>query len=60
MQGARFLLQNDHQTVEQIARALGYQDVSHFSRQFRQHHGLPPHAWRKEHQVGYCKVKVNH
>lgn len=53
MQGARFLLQNDHQTVEQIARALGYQDVSHFSRQFRQHHGLPPHAWRKEHQVGY-------
>ena len=59
MQGARFLLQNDHQTVEQIARALGYQDVSHFSRQFRQHHGLPPHAWRKEHQVGYYKVKVS-
>lgn len=59
MQGARFLLQNDHQTVEQIARALGYQDVSHFSRQFRQHHGLPPHAWRKEHQVGYYKIKVS-
>ncbi|MDH6097483.1 DNA-binding response regulator [Anabaenopsis sp. FSS-46] len=59
MQGARFLLQNDYQTVEQIARALGYQDVSHFSRQFRQHHGLPPHAWRKEHQVGCFKVELN-
>ncbi|MDH6061859.1 response regulator transcription factor [Chrysosporum bergii ANA360D] len=59
MEGARFLLQNDQQTVEQIARALGYQDVSHFSRQFRQHHGLPPHAWRKEHQAGYSKVKVS-
>ncbi|MEH2003745.1 response regulator transcription factor [Nostoc sp.] len=48
MAGARFLLQNNNQTVEKIAKALGYQDVSHFSRQFRQHHGLPPQAWRKE------------
>ncbi|WP_392534012.1 response regulator [Nostoc sp. C117] len=52
MAGARFLLQNNDQTVEKIAKALGYQDVSHFSRQFRQHHGLPPQAWRKEHQFG--------
>ncbi len=51
MAGARFLLQNNNQTIEKIAKALGYQDVSHFSRQFRQHHGLPPQAWRKEHQV---------
>lgn len=51
MAGARFLLQNNNQTIEQIAKALGYQNVCHFSRQFRQHHGLPPHAWRKEHQV---------
>ncbi|WP_298910863.1 response regulator transcription factor [uncultured Nostoc sp.] len=49
MAGARSLLQNNNQTVEKIAKALGYQDVSHFSRQFRQHHGLPPQAWRKEH-----------
>jgi YesN/AraC family two-component response regulator len=49
MAGARFLLQNNNQTVEKIAKVLGYQDVSHFSRQFRQHHGLPPQAWRKEH-----------
>ncbi|MEH2290177.1 response regulator transcription factor [Nostoc sp.] len=51
MAGARFLLRNSEQTVEKIAKALGYQDVSHFSRQFRQHHGLPPQAWRKEHQL---------
>jgi YesN/AraC family two-component response regulator len=51
MAGARFLLQNNNQTIEQIAKALGYQNVCHFSRQFRQHHGLPPHAWRKEHQI---------
>ncbi|MEH2096274.1 response regulator transcription factor [Nostoc sp.] len=55
MAGARFLLQNDNQTVEKIAKALGYQDVSHFSRQFRQHHGLPPQAWRKQHQLGSQK-----
>ncbi|MBN3905283.1 MAG: response regulator [Nostoc sp. NMS1] len=51
MAGARFLLQNNNQTIEKIAKALGYQDVSHFSRQFRQHHGLPPQAWRKQHQL---------
>ncbi|MBW4613599.1 MAG: response regulator [Desmonostoc vinosum HA7617-LM4] len=51
MAGARFLLQNHNQTIEEIAKALGYQNVCHFSRQFRQHHGLPPHTWRKEHQV---------
>jgi len=49
MAGARFLLQNNNQTVEKISKELGYQDVSHFSRQFRQHHGLPPQTWRKEH-----------
>jgi YesN/AraC family two-component response regulator len=58
MAGARFLLQNNNQTVEKIAKALGYQDVSHFSRQFRQHHGLPPQAWRKQHQfVSQKQVK---
>jgi len=55
MVGARFLLQNNNQTVEKIPKALGYQDVSHFSRQFRQHHGLPPQAWRKENQIGLQK-----
>ncbi|MCG6133454.1 MAG: response regulator [Nostoc sp. LLA-1] len=51
MSGARFLLQNGNQTVEYIAKALGYQSVCHFSRQFRQHHGLPPDTWRKAHPI---------
>jgi len=55
---ARFLLQNNQQTIEQIAKALGYHNVCHFSRQFRQHHGLPPHAWRIEHQVIALKISV--
>ncbi len=50
MAAARLLLQTNNQTIEQIATSLGYQNACHFSRQFRQHHGLPPHAWRKEHQ----------
>ncbi|MFN6563717.1 MAG: response regulator [Nostoc sp. ChiSLP01] len=59
MAGARFLLQNNNHTIEKIAKTLGYQDVSHFSRQFRQHHGLPPQAWRKEHQaVSEKELKV--
>ncbi|MEH2353329.1 response regulator transcription factor [Nostoc sp.] len=59
MAEACFLLQNNNETVEKIAKALGYQDVSHFSRQFRQHHGLPPQAWRKEHQlVSQKQVKL--
>jgi YesN/AraC family two-component response regulator len=44
---ARSLLQETDQTIEQIASALGYQNACHFSRQFRQHQGLPPQTWRK-------------
>lgn len=47
---ARSLLQSTDQSVEQIANALGYQNTCHFSRQFRQHHGAPPQAWRKASQ----------
>lgn len=47
---ARFLLQNTDRSVEQVANALGYQNTCHFSRQFRQHHGAPPQAWRKVQQ----------
>ncbi|MCC5636748.1 response regulator [Nostoc sp. CHAB 5844] len=46
MAEARSLLHNTDETVEQIAKLLGYQHVCHFSRQFRQHHDLPPHSWR--------------
>jgi len=50
MAAARPLLKDTDQTIEQIAIKLGYQNACHFSRQFRQHHGLPPKNWRKQHQ----------
>lgn len=50
MAAARPLLKNTNKTIEQVATALGYQNACHFSRQFRQYHGLPPKAWRKQQQ----------
>ncbi len=50
MAAARELLQDSKQTIEQISTALGYQNACHFSRQFRQHHDIPPQTWRKKHQ----------
>ncbi|MBF2065426.1 MAG: helix-turn-helix domain-containing protein [Calothrix sp. C42_A2020_038] len=50
MAAARNLLQESKQTIEQIATALGYQNACHFSRQFRQHHDIPPQTWRKKYQ----------
>ncbi|MCC5639713.1 DNA-binding response regulator [Nostoc sp. CHAB 5844] len=50
MMAARSLLKDTNQTIEQIALALGYQNACHFSRQFRQHHGIPPKHWRKKQQ----------
>ena len=56
MVAARSLLQSTDQSVEQIANALGYQNTCHFSRQFRQHHGAPPQAWRKVQQNRSVRV----
>ncbi|HLO87332.1 MAG TPA: DNA-binding response regulator [Nostocaceae cyanobacterium] len=50
MAAARPLLKNTNQTVEEISSKIGYQNACHFSRQFRQHHGLSPTLWRKQHQ----------
>jgi YesN/AraC family two-component response regulator len=51
MAAARSLLQETTHTIEQIATIVGYQNACHFSRQFRQHHGVPPQTWRKKHQL---------
>lgn len=51
MAAARPLLTDTDQTIEQIATALGYQNACHFSRQFRQHHGISPKNWRNQNQV---------
>lgn len=51
MAAARPLLKDTDQTIEQIAIKLGYQNPCHFSRQFRQHHGIPPKTWRNQNQI---------
>lgn len=59
MVAARSLLQKTDKTIEQISSALGYQNACHFSRQFRQHHNIPPQSWRKEHQrIQRCKIEA--
>ncbi len=47
MAAARSLLLESDQSVEQIATAVGYQNVSHFFRQFQQLYGMAPKAWKK-------------
>lgn len=46
MSEARYLLTTTAQTVNQIAEAVGYGDVSYFVRQFRQFHNTSPQVWR--------------
>jgi AraC-like DNA-binding protein len=47
------LLQDTNNTVTNISEATGYQNEGHFFRQFRQHCGMTPLAWRKsQQQVG--------
>ena len=43
-QSARLLHDGDPQ-VQEVARAVGYEDADHFSRLFRQVHGVPPSAF---------------
>lgn len=49
MAEARRLLLTTSQSIEQIAAAIGYQDTSHFIRQFRRFNQTTPHAWRLAH-----------
>ncbi len=50
------LLQTNH-SLEEIAAAVGYQNQCHFFRQFRQHHGKTPHAWKKAQQTHFATKK---
>lgn len=47
MAAARALLIETNQCVSEIAQTVGYQHEGYFFRQFRQHHGISPQAWRK-------------
>ena len=43
---ARRLLTVTECSIQQIARASGYQSANYFFRQFRRAHGITPQAWR--------------
>lgn len=51
MMAARTLLSETDQSIEMIARAVGYLNLCNFFRQFRQHAGMTPKAWRASHKV---------
>lgn len=42
------LLQHTDLAVDQIAPQIGWQDTTHFIRQFRKIYGMTPSAWRKK------------
>lgn len=48
---ARSRLIGTAQSINQVAASVGYPDVGHFIRQFRQLHGLSPQAWRNAHPL---------
>lgn len=47
---ARNLLDTTDISIRQVASAVGYGDQLYFSRQFRQHHGQSPRAYRNREQ----------
>lgn len=48
---ACILLKNGNMTVERIADAVGYQNVEHFNRIFKQSYGMTPIQLRKQREI---------
>ena len=48
MAEAQRQLHHSADSVAQLARALGYDDASYFSRVFKKHVGLTPEAFRRQ------------
>jgi AraC family transcriptional regulator len=46
MDRARILLRTSGRPVEEVARAVGFDNISHFRRVFRRHHGVNPAVLR--------------
>lgn len=51
MQQAAYLLFDRNLQIQEIAKRVGYDDVFHFSKMFKKHHGQSPRALRKQ-QLG--------
>jgi AraC family transcriptional regulator of arabinose operon len=47
LERARQLLENTFLSVKEVMAAVGVNDPSHFARDFRNTHGLPPREWRR-------------
>ena len=48
MERAGALLEQSFLTVKEVMVLVGCTDPSHFARDFRRYHGLPPRQWRDE------------
>jgi len=46
MERARVLLERTFLNVEEVMARVGCNDPSHFARDFRRYHGMPPRQWR--------------
>jgi AraC-like DNA-binding protein len=46
MELARVLLERTFLTVKEVMSHVGCNDPSHFARDFRAYHGMPPREWR--------------
>ena len=44
---ARELLETTFLSVKEVMACVGFNDASHFTREFRKQHGLAPRAWRQ-------------
>lgn len=42
-------------SIDQVARDVGWQDQTHFIRQFRKAYGATPAAWRREHRAQHAR-----
>jgi transcriptional regulator GlxA family with amidase domain len=48
VRAARRLLEEDHVTVQEVGRAVGYEDAAFFRALFKRHTGLAPAAYRRQ------------
>lgn len=56
LESAGKLLQNLDLPVEEIARQCGFVSASHFTRVFKEAHGSPPEAYRKESRLSETSI----
>jgi AraC-like DNA-binding protein len=47
LERAAQLLRGDDGGVAEVAYAVGFRTVSHFTRRFRDHYGVTPSAWKR-------------